>query len=60
VHGRRDRTILPVQAERLYAAAREPKEIHWWDAGHFLPGEAVAKAARWVADTLRAVRASVP
>ena len=25
VHGRRDRTILPAQAERLFAAADEPK-----------------------------------
>ena len=58
VHGRRDRTILPAQAERLYAAAAEPKEIHWWDAGHYLPDEAVAKAASWVADTLRGVPAT--
>jgi len=52
VHGRRDRTILPAQAERLYASAGEPKEIQWWDAGHYLPREAVAKAAQWVADAL--------
>ena len=52
VHGRRDRTILPAQAERLYANASEPKEIQWWDAGHYLPREAIANAARWVADAL--------
>jgi fermentation-respiration switch protein FrsA (DUF1100 family) len=53
VHGRRDRTILPVQAERLYAAAAEPKEIQWWEAGHYLPDAAVRKAAEWLARTLR-------
>jgi predicted esterase len=56
VHGRRDRTILPAQAERLFAAADEPKEIQWWDAGHYLPHAAVHEAAAWLARTLRAVR----
>jgi fermentation-respiration switch protein FrsA (DUF1100 family) len=37
VHGRNDRTVRPEQAERLFAAAGEPKEIRWWDAGHILP-----------------------
>lgn len=50
VHGRHDRTVLPAQAERLYAAAREPKAIHWWDAGHYLPVEAIERAARWLKD----------
>jgi len=54
VHGRRDRTILPEQAERLFAAAHEPKEIQWWEAGHYLPDAAVVQAARWLADRLRA------
>ena len=58
VHGRRDRTILPVQAERLFAAAEEPKEIQWWDAGHYLPHAAVRQAAEWLARTLRAARAA--
>ena len=54
VHGRRDRTILPEQAERLFAAAGEPKEIQWWDAGHYLPDAAVDRAAGWLADRLHA------
>ena len=54
VHGRRDRTILPAQAERLFAAASEPKEIQWWDSGHYLPDAAVRSAAEWLARTLRA------
>ena len=52
VHGRRDRTILPTQAERLFAAASEPKELQWWDAGHYLPDAAVRKAAAWLAERL--------
>lgn len=52
VHGHRDRTILPAQAERLFRAAGEPKEIQWWDAGHWLPKAAVVRAAAWLAERL--------
>lgn len=52
VHGRWDRTVLPEQAERLYAAAREPKELRWWDAGHILPPAAISDAALWLAAAL--------
>ena len=48
VHGRRDRTVHPEQARRLYEAAREPKEIVWWDAGHHLPAAATEAAADWL------------
>jgi len=53
VHGRQDRTVLPDQAQRLYDAAREPKEIRWWDAGHRLPEAASAEVARWLGERLR-------
>lgn len=52
VHGRRDRTILPEQAERLYAAATEPKELRWYEGGHWLPAAAVEGAAEWLAGAL--------
>jgi uncharacterized protein len=52
VHGRRDRTVLPEQAERLFAAAGEPKEIRWWDAGHYLPQPAIEDAVGWLAERL--------
>ena len=52
VHGRRDRTVTAAQARRLFDAAREPKEIRWWDAGHRLPAEAIGEAAGWLADRL--------
>jgi predicted esterase len=58
VHGRHDRTIPPMLAERLFAAAAEPKEIQWWEAGHHLPDHAVRAAATWLAGTLRS--AAVP
>jgi uncharacterized protein len=50
VHGRYDRTIPPQQAERLFAAACEPKSIKWWDAGHILPPAAIDDAAQWLAN----------
>jgi fermentation-respiration switch protein FrsA (DUF1100 family) len=53
VHGRRDNTILPAQAMRLFDAANEPKEIQWWDAGHRLPDAAVLQAAAWLERQLR-------
>ena len=52
VHGRRDSTVRPEQAQRLFDAAGEPKTIRWWDAGHRLPEAAVAEAAGWVAERL--------
>ncbi|WP_019586156.1 alpha/beta hydrolase family protein [Deinococcus apachensis] len=48
VHGRHDPVIRPDQAERLYAAAREPKELRWWNAGHSLPTAAIEDAADWL------------
>lgn len=48
LHGRQDRTVLPAQAERLYDAAAEPRELKWWDAGHYLPAEASDYAAAWL------------
>lgn len=52
VNGRNDRTIRAQQAERLYAAAGEPKSILWYDGGHWLPDAAVRQAVKWVAETL--------
>jgi uncharacterized protein len=48
LHGRTDRTIPPEQAERLYQAAREPKELRWYDTGHVLPPSAAVDAAEWL------------
>ena len=48
VHGRSDRTVTPAQARRLFDAAREPKELRWWNAGHYLPTAAIDEAAVWL------------
>jgi dienelactone hydrolase len=53
-HGRFDRTVLPRDAQRLFDAAGEPKEMRWWNAGHILPAEAVDDAAAWLARQLKA------
>ena len=52
VHGRRDGTVRPEQAQRLFDAAMEPKELRWYDAGHYLPARAVEDAAEWLATRL--------
>jgi fermentation-respiration switch protein FrsA (DUF1100 family) len=48
VHGKHDRTVKPDQAERLFAAAGQPKEIRWFDAGHILPPPATDWVAAWL------------
>ena len=48
VHGKRDRTVTPAQAQRLFDAAAEPKTLRWWDAGHYLPDAAIDDAAEWL------------
>ena len=52
VHGKRDRTVTPAQAQRLFDAANEPKTIRWWDAGHYLPDAAIDDAAEWLREQL--------
>jgi uncharacterized protein len=52
VHGRHDGTVRADQAERLFAAAGEPKTLRWFDAGHRLPPAAIDFAAGWLAEAL--------
>ncbi|GAA5514429.1 hypothetical protein Dcar01_03184 [Deinococcus carri] len=54
VNGRYDPVIRPEQAERLFAAAREPKELRWWEGGHTLSPAAILDVANWLARTLEA------
>lgn len=49
INGRHDRTIRPAWAARLHAAAREPRELLWYDGGHWLPDAVVRRAAGWLA-----------
>ena len=48
VHGTRDRTVRPDQATRLFEAAEEPKELRWYETGHWLPDSATRDAATWL------------
>lgn len=57
VHGRLDRTVRADQAERLFAAAGQPKEIRWYGGGHWPPANEIDAAAEWLAGKL-AVRRS--
>jgi uncharacterized protein len=54
VHGRHDRTITAAQTQRLFDAAGKPKELRWWDSGHYLPEAAIADAATWLEQQLPA------
>jgi hypothetical protein len=52
VNGRYDRTIRPEQARALFDAAGEPKEMRWYDGGHWPPQSAVDQVADWLAAQL--------
>ena len=54
VNGRRDTTTRPAQAERLFAYAEEPKELRWYDGGHWPPPAVIEDAAEWTTRRLRA------
>jgi fermentation-respiration switch protein FrsA (DUF1100 family) len=46
--GRRDQLVPERDAERLQRAAPQPKEIRWYDSGHFLPSRAWCDAAHFL------------
>lgn len=60
INGRLDRTVRPDQAERLFAAAREPKELRWYSGGHWPPASEIDAAAQWLAIRLSAPRLHAP
>jgi dienelactone hydrolase len=53
INGRFDRTVNPAQAERLFAAAPEPKTMRWYGGGHWPPAREIDFAASWLANQLR-------
>lgn len=57
VNGRRDMTTRPAQAERLFAAAVEPKTMVWYDGAHWPPQSAIDQAADWTAARLHGIAA---
>jgi dipeptidyl aminopeptidase/acylaminoacyl peptidase len=42
LNGLHDDIVPPEATKELFQAAGEPKEIHWYDAGHGLPREEIA------------------
>jgi dienelactone hydrolase len=52
VNGRGDRTVAPAQARALFDAAHEPKELRWYEGGHWPPESVLATIADWLADHL--------
>jgi hypothetical protein len=44
---------LVADARRYQAAVPEPKEVEWYDSGHFLPPKADCDAAAWLARRIR-------
>jgi fermentation-respiration switch protein FrsA (DUF1100 family) len=53
LHGTNDRTIREEQAQRLYDAASEPKQLRWYEAGHVLPPAAADDAATWLVEQFK-------
>lgn len=45
--GRLDTVVPPADAERLFQAASEPRELRWYDAGHPLNDAATADLLAW-------------
>jgi fermentation-respiration switch protein FrsA (DUF1100 family) len=55
INGTRDRVILPAQATALFEAAKEPKELRWYDGPHWPPTSVVESVADWMASRLGAL-----
>jgi dienelactone hydrolase len=51
-NGRSDALVTVEDAEALHAAAKEPKTIQWFDAGHGLTPTARAQRLTWLAERL--------
>jgi dienelactone hydrolase len=53
VNGRHDRRVPSRLATVLFEAAHEPKELRWYEGGHWPPTIVIDEAARWLSDRLR-------
>src|SRR5436305_1907752 len=45
INGRFDQTVKPAQATALFEAAGDPKELWWYDGGHWPPQRLIDRAA---------------
>lgn len=57
VNGKFDRVVTPTQARALFDAAREPKEIRWYNGGHWPTAPMIAETTDWLAEQLASPRA---
>ncbi|MEA3401218.1 MAG: alpha/beta hydrolase [Armatimonadota bacterium] len=58
VNGTQDRVIPPQAAEALHEAARQPKEVLWYEGGHVgMPPETLQRVVEWIATRLALVEA---
>lgn len=60
VNGRSDRRIRPEAAQALFAAASEPKELRWYEGGHWPPTSVIDDASDWLSQQLAAPMGVVP
>ncbi len=52
VNGRGDTTTRPAQADRLFAAAEEPRTMLWYNGGHWPPAACIDDTADWLLSEL--------
>jgi hypothetical protein len=52
LNGRNDPIVTEQNAQKLFDAAGEPKEIYWYDSGHILPPQATEDCVKWAVDKL--------
>ena len=55
-NGRKDLLVPSDRAKALYDAAKEPKDIRWYDSGHLLPAKAYIDAADWLEVRVKSLR----
>jgi hypothetical protein len=48
----RDEAVAREDALAYQAAGSEPKQIEWYESGHFLPDEAFQRMANWLAGVI--------
>jgi uncharacterized protein len=53
-NGKKDVVIVPPAAMMLHNAAKDPKEVVWYDGGHDVPKAILDRATEWVAAKLDA------
>jgi dienelactone hydrolase len=60
LNAKADHVITQEMAQRLYAAAPDPKQQIWYESGHLLPENAYKECAQWVASTWKMVTGAMP